>query len=181
MASGRDAERHAERLGEPPVLPAVTVPNVVGVDAMLTGSVAPGPNPEPVTVTTSGGVRRVSRSASAVLFGWPRVTSTDRAKSLVRMLRAGTGTRTPGLLITSNLEVSGVHANAILYGTWIDAERKPPSYQLSWRATRRQTCRPSSTDRASISPAGPRSRPIERCCSGWCSEALWRNGMTVPL
>jgi hypothetical protein len=73
----------------------------------------------------------MSRCTSAVLA----VSSIDRpwsvAKPLVTMLGAGTGTRTPGLLITSNLGVSGVLTSAIVHGTRIALERRAPSYQLS--------------------------------------------------
>jgi hypothetical protein len=49
---------------------------------------------------------------------------------------AGTGTRTPGLLITSNPRLSGVLTGPIAAITPITRERKRQSYQLSWRVTR---------------------------------------------
>ena len=58
------------------------------------------------------------------------------AKSLVSDPGAGTGTRTPGLLITSNLTLSAVLTSATVHGTRITRERKRQSYQLSWRAAR---------------------------------------------
>jgi hypothetical protein len=50
---------------------------------------------------------------------------------------AGTGTRTPGLLITSNPRLSGVLTGPIAASTPITQQRKPPSYQLYRRASRR--------------------------------------------
>ena len=75
-------------------------------------------------------------SASAVLLGWPRLATTSDAKSLVTRLGAGTGTRTPGLLITSNPGPSAVLTGSIAGSTRIAWERKPQSYQLNLRASR---------------------------------------------
>src|ERR1039457_4488864 len=58
------------------------------------------------------------------------------ASSLVTRLGAGTGTRTPGLLITSNPTPSAVLTSATVHGTRITRERKRQSYQLSRRAAR---------------------------------------------
>jgi hypothetical protein len=49
---------------------------------------------------------------------------------------AGTGTRTPGLLITSNPTLNGVLTGPIAGSTRIAWERKPQSYQLNLRASR---------------------------------------------
>ena len=73
-------------------------------------------------------------SASAVLFGCPRVASTGRAKALASDVGAGTGLEPRGLLITSNLRLSAVLTGPIASRAPITRERKPQSYQLSWRA-----------------------------------------------
>ncbi len=51
-------------------------------------------------------------SASAVLFGCPRLASTHNAKLLVSDVGAGKEIRTPDLLITSNLMLSAVPIGA---------------------------------------------------------------------
>jgi len=94
-----------------------------------------GPNDEPPKRRSA--VQRVVGLTSAVLGVHRAIEARLVASSLVMTSGAGTGTRTPGLLITSNLEVSAVLTNAIVHGTRIAPERKPPSYQLSSRAARR--------------------------------------------
>jgi hypothetical protein len=62
--------------------------------------------------------RRMIRCTSAVLSVRCPISSQFGANSLVTMLRAGTGTRTPGLLITSNPRLS-----AVLLTLWLAAGR----------------------------------------------------------
>jgi hypothetical protein len=62
-------------------------------------------------------------SASAVLFGYPRLASTHNAKLLVSDVGAGKEIRTPDLLITSNLGPSGVLTGAMRYASPTVLER----------------------------------------------------------
>jgi len=55
-------------------------------------------------------------------------------KALVSDVGAGTGTRTPGLLMTSNLSPSAVLNSPSTSGTPTARERRAPSSQLSWPA-----------------------------------------------
>jgi hypothetical protein len=80
--------------------------------------------------------RRMIRCTSAVLGVRRPIASRFGANSLVTMLRAGTGTRTPGLLITSNPAVSAVLSGPIAGGRRNAAERRAPSYQLNLRPSR---------------------------------------------
>jgi hypothetical protein len=109
---------------------------------------------------------RMICSTSAVLTPRATCASQSVAKPLVRMLRAGTGTRTPGLLITSNLKLSGVLTSALACAARSRRERKPPSYQLSCRATRCHRRPQGSAHHRLISSAG----------SG---AALWRDVVRV--
>jgi glycosyltransferase involved in cell wall biosynthesis len=77
-------------------------------------------------------------SVSAVLRGCPSLASPRHAKSLVSDVGAGTGTRTPGLLITSNRGPSGVLTGPIGGRAPSTRERERQSYQLSWHASRRR-------------------------------------------
>jgi hypothetical protein len=116
--------------------------------------VTPVRDPLDPTSATRAAPSRVSRSASAVLRVRHPIASRFVAKPLVTTLGAGTGTRTPGLLITSNLKLSGVLTGPIVHDTRIALEREPPSYQLSWRAARRRSCPQPSAQQSPIPPRG---------------------------
>ncbi len=93
---------------------------------------------------------RLICSTTAVLT--PRATCESQfvASSLVTRLGAGTGTRTPGLLITSNLELSGVLTRATVYGT-----ESPGAEAAELSAEPRQATTPRR------GPAEFRRRPAE--------------------
>ncbi len=97
-------------------------------------------------------MRRVIRCASAVLRVRRPIESRFGAKQLVTIVGAGKGIRTLDLLITSNLEVSGVHTRADACAAPKRAERQTPSYQLSWRAA------VSALSTAFSSPAADRTK-----------------------
>ena len=111
-------------------------------------------------------LHRVIRCTSAVLGIRRPIASRSVVKLPVTMVGAGTGTRTPGLLITSNLNLSGVLSRPIAGGTRIARKRKRQSDQLSWRAVRRRGCPQGSAHHRLISSAG----------SG---AALWRDVVRV--
>jgi hypothetical protein len=128
------------------------------------------PTTSPDLALQRGERDRMICSTSAVLTTVVVRLCAQRAKPLVTMLGAGTGTRTPGLLITSNPSPSAVLSRATAGSVPSPAERQRPSYLLSVRRPGSMFSRVWTVRSAGRGPTATTRRVPSPACTHWAVD-----------